>query len=214
MTVRGVLAGLFAATVLAGCSDAPAASGGTPSVAPSETPVVTPTEQALPPLPKPSKPWPTPKVTGAPAQDAPLADRIRFAIARQAQLAAGKAATTKVSCPELDSVEKAGGEHKLSCTVTYAGASYTGTLTVDAKRYTASYRFTSDSVPIVRAKVVDAVQRMAAGAAKVSCAMEEVAVVKHSDPDGIGCDVTTVQNQVAKYSVAVSGDGKVYPEPT
>jgi hypothetical protein len=98
--------------------------------------------------------------------------------------------------------------------VTYAGASYTGTLTVDAKRYTASYRFTSDSVPIVRAKVVDAVQRVAAGAAKVSCAMEEVAVVKHSDPDGIGCDVTTVQNQVAKYSVAVSGDGKVYPEPT
>ena len=146
-------------------------------------------------------------------QDGPLADRIRFAIAKQAQLAAGKAATTKVSCPQLDSVEKSGGEHKITCTVTYAGSSYTGTLTVDAKRYTASCRPTSDSVPVVRAKVVDAVQRVAAGAAKVSCAMEDVAVVKHSDPDGIGCDVTTVKNEVVKYTVAVSGDGKVYAEP-
>ena len=216
MTLRRALAGLLAAGALllaAGCSDSPEAAGSTPGTTAGETPVATPTEQDLPPLPKPSKPWPTPKVTGGPAEDGPLADRIRFAIAKQAQLAAGKAATTKVSCPQLDSVEKSGGEHKITCTVTYAGSSYTGTLTVDAKRYTASYKFTSDSVPVVRAKVVDAVQRVAASAAKVSCAMEAVAVVKHSHPGGISCDVTTVKNEVVKYAAAVSGDGKIYVEP-
>lgn len=217
MTLRRSFAGLLAAGALllaTGCSDSgPEAAGSTPGTTAGETPVATRTEQALPPLPKPSKPWPTPKVTGGPAEDGPLADRIRFAIAKQAQLAAGKAARTTVNCPGLNGVEKAGGKHTITCTVTYAGASYTGTLTVDAARYQASYRFTSVSVPITRAKVVDAVLRVAAGAAKVSCTMAEVAAVKHSDPDGIGCDVSTVRNQVVKYTVAVSGDGKVYAEP-
>jgi hypothetical protein len=212
MKLRWLFAGLLAAAALTGCSDnTPEASGA--ETTPATAPTTSRTPADLPPLPKPSKPWPTPKVTGAPAEDAPLADRIRFAIARQAQLAAGKTARTTVNCPGLDDVEKAGGEHRITCTVTYAGTSYTGTLTVDAKRYTASYKFTSDSVPVVRAKVVDAVRRVAAGVAKVGCAMEAVAVVKHSDPDGIGCDVTTVKNEVVKYAAVVSGDGKIYVEP-
>ena len=64
--------------------------------------------------------------------DAPLAQRIRFAIAKQAQIAAGKAATTTVNCPGIDNAEKP-GTHELTCTVTYAGKSYRGKLTIDAQ---------------------------------------------------------------------------------
>ncbi len=86
---------------------------------------------------------------GAPESDAPLAQRIRFAIAKQTQITAGKAATTTVNCPGIDDADKP-GKHALKCTVTYAGKSYTGTLTVDAKQYTASYKFTSAQVAIVQ----------------------------------------------------------------
>jgi hypothetical protein len=160
------------------------------------------------PLPTPSRPWPTPKVTGAPDSDAPLAQRIRFAISKQAQIAAGKAATTTVNCPGIDDVEKA-GQHELTCTVAYLGKSYSGKLTVDAKQYSATYKFTSDSVAIVKDKVVDAVQRTVPGAAKVTCTMDAVAVIKHTDPRGIACDVTTVANAVQPYRAQVSGDGRV-----
>ncbi|MDX6258958.1 MAG: hypothetical protein QOH84_646, partial [Kribbellaceae bacterium] len=153
------------------------------------------------------KPWPTPSVKGEPASDAPLAQRIRFAISKQAQITAGRAATTTVSCPGIDKAETA-GKHTLACTVTYAGKSYTGQLTVDAKQYSASYKFTSDSVAIVRAKVVDAVLRTVPGAAKVTCTMDDVAVVKQTG-DGIACDVTTTANAVQPYKAQVSGNGQV-----
>jgi hypothetical protein len=160
------------------------------------------------PLSTPSKPWPTPKVTGAPDPKAPLAQRIRFAISKQAQIAAGRAATTTVNCPGIDNVEKA-GQHELTCTVTYSGKSYSGKLTVDAEQYSATYKFTSDSVAIVKEKVIDAVQRTVPGASKVSCAMDAVAVIKHTDPQGIACDLTTVANAVQPYRAQVSGDGRV-----
>ncbi|TWD82984.1 hypothetical protein FB561_4135 [Kribbella amoyensis] len=197
--------------VLAGCSDSPPEAGSTPApstpAGSTSAPIPTASTPTLTPLPTPTKPWPTPKVTGAPDDDAPLAERIRFAIAKQAQIAAGKAATTKVSCPGIDDADKP-GEHSLTCTVTYAGKPYSGTLTVDAKQYSASYRFTSESVAIAKAKVVDAVQRAASGAAKVTCTMDDVAVVKHT-AQGIQCDVTTVDNAVQPYRAQVSGNGQV-----
>ncbi|MFC6156052.1 hypothetical protein [Kribbella jiaozuonensis] len=202
----------LAVFLLSACSDSKPSAGSSPSAsssasAPSSAPIPTASTPSLTPLPTPSKPWPTPKVTGEPADDAPLASRITFAISKQAQIAAGKAATTTVKCPGIDKVETA-GQHELTCTVTYAGKSYSGTLTVDAKQYSASYKFTSDSVAIVRAKVVDAVQRSAADAAKVTCTMDDVAVVKHSDA-GIACDVTTTANAVQPYKAQVSGNGQV-----
>ncbi|TDW23784.1 hypothetical protein [Kribbella kalugense] len=215
--MRGRLAvvGLSALAVflLSACSDSKPDAGSTPSPsapsssAPSSAPIPTASTPTLTALPTPSKPWPTPKVTGEPASDAPLAERITFAISKQAQIAAGKAATTTVKCPGIDKVETA-GNHELTCTVTYGGKSYGGTLTVDAKQYSASYKFTSDSVAIVRAKVVDAVQRTVADAAKVTCTMDDVAVVKHSD-SGIACDVTTTANAVQPYKAQVSGNGQV-----
>ena len=194
--------------VLAGCSDSKPEkeSGGTPS-APTSAPIPTASNPTLTPLPTPSKPWPTPKVTGQPASDAPLAQRIRFAISKQAQIAAGKAASTTVSCPGIEDAEKP-GTHDLTCTVTYGGKSYPGKLTIDAKQYSATYKFTSDSVPIVRAKVVDAVQRTVTGAAKVTCTMDDVAVVKHTS-QGISCDVTTTDNAVQPYRAQISGNGQV-----
>ncbi|MFI6831214.1 hypothetical protein ACIBG5_29220 [Kribbella sp. NPDC050241] len=198
--------------VLAACSDSkPQAADDSPGPSTpkssSNSPIPTASTPALTPLPTPSKPWPTPKVTGEPANDAPLADRIRFAIAKQAQIAAGKSATTTVKCPGIDDVEKP-GNHSLTCTVTYGGKPYTGTLTVDAKQYTASYKFTSDSVAIVKAKVVDAVLRTAPDAAKVTCTMADVAVVKHSG-EPIACDVTTMSNAVEPYEAQISGNGQV-----
>jgi hypothetical protein len=208
---RGTVKAVAAASllILAGCSDTPPEAGTTPSApaASSSAPIPTASTPTLTPLPTPSKPWPTPKVTGAPDDDAPLADRIRFAVAKQAQIAAGKTATTKVSCPGIDDVEEP-GEHTLTCTVTYAGKSYPGKLTVDAERYSATYKFTSDSVPIVRAKVVDAVRRAVPDAARITCTMEDVAVVKHTS-QGIQCDVTTVDNAVTPYRAQVSGNGQV-----
>jgi hypothetical protein len=204
-----LLAGLGLA-VAAACSDTPpdkASGSPAPSSKPSG-PIPTASTPTMTPLPTPSKPWPTPKVTGAHASDAPLAQRIRFAISKQAQIAAGKAATTTVNCPGIDDVEKA-GQHELTCTVTYSGKSYSGKLTVDAKQYSATYKFTSDSVAIVKDKVVDAVQRTVPGASKVTCTMDAVAVVKHTDPQGIACDVTTVANAVQPYRAHVSGDGRV-----
>ncbi|TDU87424.1 hypothetical protein EV138_0947 [Kribbella voronezhensis] len=203
---------LLGALALAGCSDTPSKdAGGTPSSKPtggsSTAPIPTASTPTLTPLPTPSKPWPTPKVTGQPASDAPLAQRIRFAIAKQAQIAAGKAATTTVTCPGIEDAEKP-GTHDLSCTVTYAGKSYPGKLTIEAKQYTATYKFTSDSVPIVRAKVVDAVQRTVTDAAKVTCTMDDVAVVKHTS-QGISCDVTSTGNAVQPYRAQVSGNGQV-----
>ena len=202
----------LAVFLLSACSDsqpeasAPSASKSA-SAGPSSAPIPTSATPAITPLPTPSKPWPTPKVTGEPAEDAPLAERIRFAIAKQAQVAAGKVATTTVKCPGIDDVEKP-GNHELDCTVTYAGKSYSGTLTVDAKTYSASYKFTSDSVPIAKAKVVDAVLRSAPDAAKVTCTMDDVAVVKHSGQP-IACDVTTTGNAVQPYKAQVSGNGQV-----
>jgi hypothetical protein len=197
--------------VLAGCSDSKPdnESGGTPSTAPTggTSSIPTASTPTLTPLPTPSKPWPTPKVTGEPEPDAPLAQRIRFAISKQAQVAAGKAATTTVSCPGIDDAEKP-GTHNLTCTVTYAGKSYPGTLTIDAKQYSATYKFTSDSVPIVRAKVVDAVQRTVTNASKVTCTMDDVAVVKHTS-QGISCDVTSTDNAVQPYRAQISGNGQV-----
>ncbi|WP_350277459.1 hypothetical protein [Kribbella sp. HUAS MG21] len=199
---------------LSACSDsapeagpsAPASS--TASSAPaSSAPIPTASTPTLTALPTPSKPWPTPKVTGEPENDAPLAERITFAIAKQAQIAAGKAAPTTVKCPGIDDADKP-GNHELTCTVTYAGKSYSGTLTVEAKTYTASYKFTSQSVAIVRAKVVDAVLRTVTDAAKVTCTMDDVAVVKHSG-EPIACDVTTTANAVQPYKAQVSGNGQV-----
>jgi hypothetical protein len=210
-----LLLAVLGLAVAAGCSDTSQdkASG---SSAPSSTPPAPSTSASIPttstltmtPLPTPSKLWPTPKVTGAPDPEAPLAQRIRFAISKQAQIAAGRAATTTVNCPGIDDVEKA-GQHKLTCTVTYSGKPYSGTLTVDAKEYSATYRFTSDSVAIVKDKVVDAVRGTVPGAAKVTCAMDAVAVIKHTDPQGIACGVTTVANAVQPYRAQVSGDGRV-----
>ena len=205
LAVFGVFA--LAVFLLSACSDSPPSAAPSATASSSSAPIPTASTPSLTPLPTPSKPWPTPKVTGAPADDAPLADRIRFAIAKQAQIAAGKAATTSVKCPGIEDVETA-GKHELTCTVTYAGKSYSGTLVVDAKQYSASYKFTSESVPIVKAKVVDAVLRTAPDAAKVTCTMDDVAVVKHSG-DGIACDVTTTANAVQPYKAQVSGNGQV-----
>ncbi|MFD7157874.1 hypothetical protein ACFV9C_24950 [Kribbella sp. NPDC059898] len=213
---RGLLA-VLAVLALASCSDSKKDAGGAPSTAPS-APSATPTvaesssiptasTPSLTPLPTPSKPWPTPTVTGAPADDAPLAERITFAIAKKTQLAAGKAATTTVKCPGIDKVETA-GQHNLDCTVTYSGKPFTGTLTVDAKQYSASYKFTSPKIAIARAKVVDAVLRTAAGASKVTCDMDEIGIVVHDGP-GIGCDVTTTANAVQPYRASITGDGDV-----
>ncbi|GAA0953453.1 hypothetical protein GCM10009554_57840 [Kribbella koreensis] len=198
--------------LVAGCSDSAPDAGSTPSATGSSgpssaAPIPTASKPTLTPLPVPSKPWPTPSVKGEPASDAPLAQRIRFAISKQAQITAGRAATTTVNCPGIDKAETA-GKHTLTCTVTYAGKSYTGQLTVDAKQYSASYKFTSDSVAIVRAKVVDAVLRTVPGAAKVTCTMDDVAVVKHT-ADGIACDVTTTANAVQPYKAQISGNGQV-----
>ncbi|WP_328995609.1 hypothetical protein OG394_13305 [Kribbella sp. NBC_01245] len=198
------------AAVLAGCSDTPSA---TPSPSPppplqSSAPIPTASTPTLTPLPSPTKPWPTPRVTGTPAEDAPLAERIRFAIARQAQIAAGRAAETTVACPGIDDAEKP-GRHELTCKVTYAGKVYSGKLVVEAKQYSATYKFTSQFVPITRVKVVDAVQRTAPDAAQVTCTMEAVAVVNHADQQGIACDVTTTANAVRPYKAVVSGDGRV-----
>jgi hypothetical protein len=208
-----LLLAVLGLAVAAGCSDTTQdkASG---SSAPSSTPpstsasIPTTSTQTMTPLPTPSKPWPTPKVTGAPDPEAPLAQRIRFAISKQAQIAAGRAATTTVNCPGIDNVEKA-GQHELTCTVTYSGKPYSGTLTVDAKEYSATYRFTSDSVAIVKDKVLDAVRRTVPDAAKVTCTMDAIAVINHTDPQGIACDVTTVANAVQPYRAQVSGDGRV-----
>jgi hypothetical protein len=200
----------IAVFALTACSDSKPEAGGTPAPstsAPSSAPIPTASTPSLTPLPTPSKPWPTPKVTGEPENDAPLAERIQFAIAKQAQIAAGKTATTTVKCPGIADVEKP-GNHKLTCTVTYSGKPYTGTLTVDAKTYTASYKFTSESVAIVKPKVIDAVLRTAPDAAKVTCTMDDVAVVKHSG-DGIACDVTTTANAVEPYKAQISGNGQV-----
>ncbi|TCO45168.1 hypothetical protein EV646_109343 [Kribbella antiqua] len=193
---------------LSACSDSPPSSA--PSSAgrsSSSAPIPTASTPSLTPLPTPSKPWPTPKVTGAPSSDAPLADRIQFEIAKRAQIAAGKAATTSVKCPGIADIETP-GKHSLTCTVTYAGKSYSGALTVDAKQYSASYKFTSESVAIVKPKVIDAVLRTAPDAAKVTCTMDDVAVVKHSGA-GIACDVTTTANAVQPYKAQVSGNGQV-----
>jgi hypothetical protein len=205
-----LLLAVLGLAVAAGCSDTPPdkASGSTLPAPSTSASIPTTSSLTMTPLPTPSEPWPTPKVTGAPDPEAPLAQRIRFAISKQAQIAAGRAATTTVNCPGIDNVEKA-GQHELTCTVTYSGKSYSGALTVDAKEYSATYRFTSDSVAIVKDKVVDAVQRTVPGAAKVTCTMDAVAVIKHTDPQGIACGVTTVANAVQPYHAKVSGDGRV-----
>ena len=207
---RVAVLGLSALAVFAltACSDSDPEAGNTPAPStPASAPIPTPSTPSLTPLPTPSKPWPTPKVTGAPENDAPLARRIQFAIAKQAQIAAGKAAATTVKCPGIEAADEP-GKHELTCTVTYAGKAYSGTLTVDAKTYTASYKFTSESVPIVKPKVVDAVLRAAPDAAKVTCTMDDVAVVKHSGKP-IACDVTTTANAVQPYKAQVSGNGQV-----
>ena len=112
-----------------------------------------------------------------------------------------------MSCPGIDAAEKP-GTHNLTCTVTYAGKSYPGKLTVEAKQYSASYKFTSDSVAIVKAKVVDAVLRTAPGASKVTCTMDDITVVKTAS-EGIACDVTSTDNAVQPYKAQVSGNGQV-----
>ena len=198
----------LAVFLLSACSDSKPDAASTPSK-PATVPSSIPTAStpSLTPMPTPSQPWPTPTVTGAPADDAPLADRIRFAIAKQAQIAAGKAATTTVKCPGIETAETP-GKHELTCTVTYAGKSYGGTLTIDAKQYSASYKFTSESVAIVKPKVIDAVLRTVPDAAKVTCTMDDVAVVKHSGAP-IGCDVTTTANAVQPYKAQISGNGQV-----
>ncbi|MEV5963699.1 hypothetical protein AB0L70_18165 [Kribbella sp. NPDC051952] len=203
----------LAVFLLSACSDSKPDASNTPapstpaSSGPSSAPIPTASSPSLTPLPTPSKPWPTPKVTGTPENDAPLAERIRFAIAKQAQIAAGRAAATTVKCPGIETAETP-GKHDLTCTVTYAGKSYSGSLTVDAKQYTASYKFTSESVAIVKPKVVDAVLRTVTDAAKVTCTMDDVAVVKHSGAP-IACDVTTTANAVQPYKAQVSGNGQV-----
>lgn len=199
--------------LVAGCSDTAPETGSkpptstTPSAPGSTAPIPTASTPSLTPLPRPSKAWPTPTVKGEPASDAPLAQRIRFAIAKQAQIAAGKAAPTTVNCPGIEKAETA-GKHDLTCTVTYAGKAYTGQLTVDAKQYSASYKFTSESVAIVKPKVVDAVLRTVRDAAKVTCTMDDVAVVKHTS-GGVACDVTTTANAVQPYKAQISGNGQV-----
>jgi hypothetical protein len=199
--------------LVAGCSDTapeaapPTSTSSTPTAPGSTAPIPTASTPTLTPLPRPSKAWPTPTVKGEPASDAPLAQRIRFAIAKQAQIAAGKTATTTVNCPGIDKAETA-GKHDLTCTVTYAGKPYTGRLTVDAKQYTASYKFTSESVAIVKPKVLDAVLRTVPDAAKVTCTMDDVAVVKHT-AEGIACDVTTTANAVQPYKAQISGNGQI-----
>jgi hypothetical protein len=207
LAVFGISA--LAVFLLSGCSDSQPEASNTPapSGASSSAPIPTASTPSLTPLPTPSKPWPTPKVTGAPESDAPLADRIRFEISKRAQIAAGKAATTTVKCPGIADIESP-GQHELTCTVTYAGKSYSGKLTVDAKQYSATYKFTSESVAIVKPKVIDAVLRTAPDAAKVTCTMDDVAVVKHSGA-GISCDVTTTANAVQPYKAQVSGNGQV-----
>ncbi|GAB3828832.1 hypothetical protein [Kribbella italica] len=218
---RALAVGAAAVLLLAGCSDDPTPDAGStpppsaPSSGPTSAPIPTastPSLTPLPtpslsPLPTPSEAWPTPKVTGTPDADAPLANRIRFAIAKQVQVAAGRAASTKVTCPGIDDADQPGA-HALTCTVNYAGKTFTGRLTVDAKQYSATYKFTSESVAIVKPKVVDAVQRAASGAAKVTCTMEDVTVVKHT-AQGIACDVTTVENAVQPYRAQISGNGQV-----
>ncbi|TQJ12603.1 hypothetical protein [Kribbella jejuensis] len=203
--------------LLSACSDSqpdasPSTSAGSsgPSSPAVGSPIPTASTPVLTPLPTPSKPWPMPAVTGAPADDAALAERITFAISKQTQIAAGRAAKTTVKCPGIDTVETA-GQHSLDCTVTYSGKSFTGKLTVDAKQYSASYKFTSAQVAIVRAKVIDAVLRTAAGASKVTCDMDEIGIVV---PDGppIGCDVTTTANAVQPYKASVTGNGQVHVE--
>lgn len=216
LTVFGMSA--LVVFLVAGCSDTPPEAGSpsaaTPTTAessgpsvPPPSPIPTPSTPALTPLPKPTKPWPTPSVKGEPASDAPLAQRIRFAIAKQTQVTAGRAATTTVNCPGIDKAETP-GKHTLKCTVKYAGKAYEGTLTVDAKQYTASYKFTSEKVAIVRPKVVDAVLRTVPGAAKVTCTMEDVAIVAPAGQP-IGCDVTTTANAVEPYRAQVSGNGQI-----
>lgn len=217
LTVFGMSA--LVVFLVAGCSDTAPEAGSSPSAAtpttaessgpsvPPPSPIPTPSTPVLTPLPKPTKPWPTPSVKGEPASDAPLAQRIRFAIAKQTQVTAGRAATTTVNCPGIDKAESP-GKHTLKCTVKYAGKSYEGTLTVDAKQYTASYKFTSEKVAIVRPKVVDAVLRTVPGAAKVTCTMEDVAIVAPAGQP-IGCDVTTTANAVEPYRAQVSGNGQI-----
>ncbi|WP_405057401.1 hypothetical protein OG474_32325 [Kribbella sp. NBC_01505] len=213
LAVFGVSA--LAVFLLAACSDTDPKSGGSPSApppgssssGPSTAPIPTASTPTLKPLPTPAKPYPTPVVTGAPASDAPLANRIRFAIAKQTQVTAGKAAKTTVSCPGIETADKP-GNHSLKCTVTYAGKSFTGTLTVDAQPYNASYKFTSEQVAIVKEKVVDAVLRAVPDASKITCTMDLVAVVP-STGDGIRCDVTTTANAVVPHNARISGDGKI-----
>ncbi|MGC4941862.1 hypothetical protein [Kribbella sp. DT2] len=214
---RVLAVGAAAGLLLAGCSDDPTPDAGStpppsapssaPNSAPTSAPIPTASTPSLTPLPSPSKPWPTPKVTGTPDSDAPLADRIRFAISRQVQVGAGRSATTKVTCPGIDDADTP-GKHSLTCTVNYAGKAFTGQLTVEAKQYTATYKFTSESVAVVKAKVVDAVQRAASGAAKVTCTMDDVTVVKRT-AQGIACDVTTVDNAVVPYRAQISGNGQI-----
>jgi hypothetical protein len=213
---RGLLV-VLAVFLLTSCSDSKEGSGTSSSATPppsssgpaesSGTPIPTASTPALTPLPPPGAAWPTPKVTGAPADDAPLAERITFAISKQTQIAAGRAAKTTVKCPGIDKVETA-GQHSLDCTVTYGGKPFTGKLTVDAKQYSASYKFTSSKVAIVRAKVIDAVLRAAPGAAKVTCEMDEIGIVVNDGPP-IGCDVTTTANAVQPYQAQVTGNGQV-----
>lgn len=208
LAVFGVSA--LAVFLLAACSDTdPKASPSAPnsSSGPSSAPIPTASTPTLKPLPKPTKPFPTPVVTGAPESDAPLAQRIRFAIAKQTQLTAGKAAKTTVNCPGIDGADKP-GNHSLKCTVTYAGKPFTGTLTVDAQPYNASYKFTSEQVAIVKEKVVDAVLRAVPDASQITCTMDPVAVVP-STGDGIRCDVTTTANAVVPHNARISGDGKI-----
>ncbi|MFB6726200.1 hypothetical protein ACFCV3_38880 [Kribbella sp. NPDC056345] len=210
LAVFGVSA--LAVFLLAACSDTDPKSGSTPSApgsssAPSTEPIPTASTPTLKPLPRPAKPFPTPAVTGAPESDAPLANRIRFAIAKQTQLTAGKAAKTTVNCPGIDAADKP-GKHTLKCTVTYAGKPFTGTLTVDAQPYNASYKFTSEQVAVVKEKVVDAVLRAVPDASKITCTMDLVAVVPSSG-DGIRCDVTTTANAVVPHNARISGDGKI-----
>jgi hypothetical protein len=208
----------LAVFLLAACSDsapdadsspsAPGSSG--PSAPDSSTPppvIPTASTPVLTPLPTPTKPFPTPSVTGAPASDAPLADRIRFAIAKQTQVTAGKAAKTTVACPGIEGAEKA-GQHTYKCTVTYAGLTFTGTLTVTASTYSATYKFSSAEVAVVKEKVVDAVLRAVPKASKITCELKPVAVVDPAGP-GLRCDVTTTANAVVPYTAKVSGDGTI-----
>ncbi|TDD58715.1 hypothetical protein E1263_18025 [Kribbella antibiotica] len=210
LAVFGVSA--LAVFLLTACSDTdpqsgPSAPNNSTSSGPSTAPIPTASTPTLKPIPQPAKPFPTPVVTGAPADDAPLANRIRFAIAKQTQVTAGKAAKTTVNCPGLNDADKP-GKHTLKCTVTYAGKSLTGTLTVDAQPYNASYKFTSEQVAVVKEKVVDAVVRAVPDASKITCTMDLVAVVP-STGDGIRCDVTTTANAVVPHNARISGDGKI-----